>query len=441
MRKTQGVATWSPLRALLASVDDRLTLGWAELDALVGGLPPSAYHHGAFWSGERTGWPGFRTEQVQVGRSVTFVRHSTATPAVSAAPAAKQAVDHRLGKAEKTAADLLLIGCVKTKQDHPARAAELFVSPLFVSRRRYAERAELPWYILSAKYGLLAPDDVVGPYDVYLADQPRIYRQAWGQFVAAQLAASYGDLGGRLVEVHAGAAYVDPLRGPLSDLGARLVTPVGHLTMGEQLAWYGNIHPVEQPTNVGHQRRLDELAAMTAALADPMRAQTPVEFLASDRRTLNRPGLYSWWVDPAGARDLAAGLGHPVAPGLIYAGQAGATRWPSGRRSANTLWTRIAGMHLGGRAEFSTFRRTLAAALRGVLGLAHEDAQELDAWIAKHLRVIAIPVDDPDHLGHVEDTVLDALDPPLNLRGRPPTPVRTRLQELRRTAATHETPM
>jgi hypothetical protein len=45
--------------------------------------------------------------------------------------------------------------------------------------------------------------------------------------------------------------------------------------MGEQLAWYGNIHPVEQPTNAGHQPRLDELAAMTAALTDLTRAQTP----------------------------------------------------------------------------------------------------------------------------------------------------------------------
>jgi hypothetical protein len=34
----------------------------------------------------------------------------------------------------------------------------------------------LPWYILSAKFGLLAPNDVIGPYDVYLADQSPGYK-------------------------------------------------------------------------------------------------------------------------------------------------------------------------------------------------------------------------------------------------------------------------
>jgi hypothetical protein len=37
------MADWSPLRALLATVTDSVTLSWEDLDALVGGLPPSAY--------------------------------------------------------------------------------------------------------------------------------------------------------------------------------------------------------------------------------------------------------------------------------------------------------------------------------------------------------------------------------------------------------------
>ncbi len=39
MRQTQPEADWSPLRNALASVDDRLTIAWDELDASVGGLP------------------------------------------------------------------------------------------------------------------------------------------------------------------------------------------------------------------------------------------------------------------------------------------------------------------------------------------------------------------------------------------------------------------
>jgi hypothetical protein len=63
------------------------------------------------------------------------------------------------------------------------------------------------------------------------------------------------------------------------------------------------------------------------------------------------------------AAEGESGLGRAIAPGLIYAGLAGATRSRSGRKSTNTLWDRIRGMHLGGRHEFSTFRLGLGAIL------------------------------------------------------------------------------
>lgn len=109
-------------------------------------------------------------------------------------------------------ADVALIGCVGTKRAAASAASQLFASPLFEGRRRYAVMSGLPWYILSAKFGLLAPDDVIGPYDVYLADQSPGYKKAWGEFVAAQLDRRERDLRGRTIEVHAGASYVDPLR-------------------------------------------------------------------------------------------------------------------------------------------------------------------------------------------------------------------------------------
>lgn len=61
--------------------------------------------------------------------------------------------------------DLVLIGCVKSKLGVPAPAEELYVSPLFRKRRAYAESAGTPWFVLSAEHGLLAPSDVVAPYD------------------------------------------------------------------------------------------------------------------------------------------------------------------------------------------------------------------------------------------------------------------------------------
>jgi hypothetical protein len=333
-------------------------------------------------------------------------------------------------------ADVILIGCVRTKKAVASAASELFASPLFAGRRRYAAGSGRPWYILSAKFGLLAPGDVIGPYDVYLADQSPGYQRAWGEFAAAQLEQHEHTMRGRRIEVHAGAAYVDPLRGPLAARGAVLAVPLAHLRQGEQLAWYGGHRVGDSPGPRSPARpggAVEGSASdLTRVLSDRSRALSPQELRAGGHHDLMVPGLYSWWVDDQGAADLSRGLGLPVPGGLIYAGQAGATRWPSGKRTQGTLWGRITGMHLGGAAEFSTFRRTLAAILRPVLGLDTEDDPKLSAWISTHLGVNAVPVPDPDRLAETETAVLDLLDPPLNLRGRPPTAIRARLAELRR---------
>jgi len=135
-------------------------------------------------------------------------------------------------------ADVILVGCVRTKRAGPCAAAELFTSPLFEGRHQYATASGLRWYIVSAKFGLLAPGDVIGPYDVYLADQSMGYRRAWGEFVIAALEQRERDLRGRTIEIHAGAAYADPLRAPMAARGATLAVPLAHLRQGEQLAWY-----------------------------------------------------------------------------------------------------------------------------------------------------------------------------------------------------------
>jgi hypothetical protein len=133
---------------------------------------------------------------------------------------------------------LLLVGCVKTQLDGPAPAEELFVSELFRRRRRHAEAAGSPWYVLSSRHGLLRPDEVVAPYDLPLGRQPVAYRRAWGAAAVERLAREAGNLRNVVVEVHAGAAHVDPLRAPLARAGAALRTPVAGLTQGQHLAWY-----------------------------------------------------------------------------------------------------------------------------------------------------------------------------------------------------------
>ncbi len=163
-------------------------------------------------------------------------------------------------------------------------------------------------------------------------------------------------------------------------------------------------------------------------LLDPATAVPPAGFLAAGRAAAGDPGLYTWWVDPAGAGDLAAGLGHPVAPGLVYAGRAGGVR-PSGVRSTNTLWGRIATMHLGGRRQFSTFRVTLTACLSPVGGPA-VDESALTAWMHQHLRVAVLPLA-AEAVAPGEERLLRQADPPLNLRDVARTDLRRELSRRR----------
>lgn len=154
---------------------------------------------------------------------------------------------------------------------------------------------------------------------------------------------------------------------------------------------------------------------------------------------LDVPGLYAWWVDAQGASDLSGGVARQVAPGRIYAGQAGATKWPSGTVGSATLRSRISSQHLGGNIRGSTFRLTLASVLTKALGLqliapktiGHNGETKLSQWMRDHLGVAVHPFEDRDALGHLEHRVLVELNPPLNLEGRPASDIRTALTHLR----------
>jgi hypothetical protein len=402
------MAQWEPLQDALGKAETPVRLAWSELELIVGRLPPSAAKHRAWWSGDRPhvrAWraAGYTVTDVVLGETVTFVR--TDEP----------------DQPRRADADLLLVTCVKDKLGVPAAAADLYVSALFKRERAFAERRGVPWFILSAEHGLVAPGEWLAPYDRYLPDTAASYRAAWGNWVVERLELLAGPLRGRVVEVHASAAYVDAIAKPMSAKGASLLDPLRGLTLGQRLAWYGTGLDVSYVDAAPFVQRLRSHEVGVA----------PSEFLEGQGAGLRVAGLYSWWIDAAGAADLSRGLGLPVSAGLIYAGLAGATRWPSGKRSTNTLWARIAGMHLGGNHEFSTFRRTLGAALASAAHSESIDEGRLTAWMRDHLKVVAVPYEDADTLGKLEEAVLKALDPPLNLKGMSLTPVRGRLTQLR----------
>jgi len=166
----------------------------------------------------------------------------------------------------------------------------------------------------------------------------------------------------------------------------------------------------------------EEVETLVAALSDSSHAEGPSTF-PLDAHAAANAGLYSWWGDEEARRVLAAGLDVDGLPPLRYAGQAGATKWPSGKRSNATLRSRIGQQHIRGNARSSTFRLTLSTILFVQLGLTPapdgrltpESNRVVSDWIAEHLRVAIAPFADRGRLGVVEATVVGRLDPLLNL--------------------------
>jgi hypothetical protein len=183
-----------------------------------------------------------------------------------------------------------------------------------------------------------------------------------------------------------------------------------------------------------------DVEVLVAALVDSTRAQAPATF-PRDARAAANPGLYSWWGDEEARRVLAAGLNVDVLPPLLYVGQAGATKWPSGKRSNATLGSRIGQQHIRGNARSSTFRLTISAILLAELDLQRaapsgrlrpDSNRVVSNWIARHLQVAIVPFADRDRLGAVEAAVVPRLDAPLNLDHCTSSAIRARLTELRR---------
>lgn len=142
-----------------------------------------------------------------------------------------------VSKRPQVAPDVVLVGCVKSKLDHGAPAKDLYISDYFHKMRAYAEGAGVPWLILSAEHGLVGPEDWVEPYERYLPDTSREYRRAWGRTVATQLTEAIGQLDGVVVDIHAGAAYVESADAALRPLGAVVVDQLKGLSFGRRLSW------------------------------------------------------------------------------------------------------------------------------------------------------------------------------------------------------------
>ena len=127
---------------------------------------------------------------------------------------------------------------MKRKPGRVGPARDVYASPLWKCRRELAERLGVPWFILSAKHGLLDPETHIEPYDLALADLSPADRWAWSQCVMDQFKDVTADLTDKTIEVHSGKLYVEyGLERELRQAGAAVYRPLAHIP-GIGSTWY-----------------------------------------------------------------------------------------------------------------------------------------------------------------------------------------------------------
>jgi hypothetical protein len=224
---------------------------------------------------------------------------------------------------------VVLVGCVAQKRpaelDERGRArewpaADVYTSPLWVKRRAYAERqAPGAWAILSARHGLLRPDEPIAPYDATLGELSVRERDGWGHHAAGDVL-DFGPGHALRVELHAGEPYCRELVGRLERAGAEVVRPVRGLAIGQQLAWYREQEAgaIDAPPAAGASSTTDSVLTLKCQNGED--AEMPQQATAQAPTGADVPRLEQ---EAARLRAALAGLEHvhasrqPVDPGQV----------------------------------------------------------------------------------------------------------------------------
>jgi hypothetical protein len=134
---------------------------------------------------------------------------------------------------------IVLISCVRSKLDHRAPARSLYTSAWFCKARDLVEASGARWFLLSALYGLVAPNTPIDPYDHTLNTVGVADRRKWADGVLAKLIPEIGNE--RRIVILAGQRYREFLIEPLRHRGLQVDVPMERLRQGEQLAWLSEV--------------------------------------------------------------------------------------------------------------------------------------------------------------------------------------------------------
>lgn len=130
---------------------------------------------------------------------------------------------------------IVFISCTKKKLAHSCSAKEMYTaSQWFRGGWRFAESLHPDHiYILSAKYGLLRPDDIIEPYNKTLVTENIKAIKVWSAIVARQIYNEGIDRSDRVIFL-CGLNY----RRFIRNLFPNRVEPLAHMGIGKQMQYF-----------------------------------------------------------------------------------------------------------------------------------------------------------------------------------------------------------
>lgn len=131
---------------------------------------------------------------------------------------------------------IALISCTKLKQDYECPAREMYMpSKLFSKARKHVESKDYDkWFILSAKYGLLDPIDIIEPYNLTLNNMKANDIKDWSISTFNKII-NYSPI---QIDFYAGEKYRKYLIPLLEQENIICNVPLRGLGIGKQLQFY-----------------------------------------------------------------------------------------------------------------------------------------------------------------------------------------------------------
>jgi hypothetical protein len=221
---------------------DALELEWrvfpSEADALAAETSElaGAFHYPLNIQNNRRPELAVFTQHLQAARKAYRERHARGVaaptgmpPAAPTGPSPTKAFEHPI---------LALISCTKSKASQARAAAELYQPSVWFSYAyQYAPLVADKILILSAKHGIVRPEQVLAPYDETLQGSSQVERETWADMVYPQLRATSEYREAKSIVWLAGEDYRNELLARVRSDGKRSLVPMQGLRQGEQVSW------------------------------------------------------------------------------------------------------------------------------------------------------------------------------------------------------------